>query len=139
MTTDTHTCPHGRDIFEGRCTLCERDHEQYVKAVAAVDELGKGVNGGNVNVTAAAFGREHAYLFNELATAVALSTLLRTYDNICPLSSSTVFPSERHPEHDGRLGCGTVIGALRTLAVKPDEDVLSARKFWLSRIYQLPY
>lgn len=135
MPTETLACPHGRDLYREACTMCRIDHEQYEKALVAVESLGRGVNGGRAAVTARAFGCEHAYLFNELATAVALSALLRTYNSLCPVDG-TIFKDDPHPEHDGRLGCGTVVGALRTLATKREDDPLQAREFWLSRIYE---
>jgi hypothetical protein len=140
MTTTTDKCPHGRDIYTEECTRCERDATQYREAVDAVKAIGSGINGGSKGVVAAAFGKEHAYLFNELAEAIALSTLLRTEDRPCyeALNSGSTFEtvaSEEHPAHDGRIGCGVVVGALRALSVKRTDDVLKARKFWLDQIY----
>lgn len=136
----TFDCPHGNDLYSVQCGLCKQDREQYKKAEEAVEALGRGVNGGRPAVTAAALNREHAYLFQKLAEAMAMSTLARTYDSLCPMvaAKTTVF-DDAHPEHDGRLSCGTVIGALRTLAVRPQDDVLEARRYWLGRTYQPGY
>lgn len=138
MTTETNTCPHGNDFYSG-CTSCTREYAQYQKALDAVEALGQGVNGGSVFVTAAALSREHAYLFDKLAQSMAMSTLMRTYDSLCPMTAAgtTVF-DDRHPDHDGRLSCGTVIGALRMLAVRRTDDVLEARRFWRGKVYEGP-
>lgn len=138
MTTAIHLCPHRVNIYEQSCSQCRQEYAQFEKAKAAVDALGQGVNGGSIFVTAAALNGEHAYLFNQLATAMALSTLRRTYNSLCA-ETGTIFTDEPHPEHDGRLGCGTVIGALRTLAVKRTDDVLASREFWLAKVYEAPY
>lgn len=138
MTVAEHLCPHKVNIFEASCGQCRREQEQYDKAVKAVEALGQGVNGGEARITAAALNTEHAYLFQKLAEAMAMSTLARTYDSLCP-ETGTIFGDTPHPAHDGRLACGTVIGACYTLAFRPGGEVLVDRRFWLGRVYDPGY
>lgn len=134
MTT-TAMCRHGIDHYVSSCGQCDRERADFERTKTAYESLSRDLNGGNVNVAASVIGAEHPYLLNKLAEAVALGVLTRTYDRLCP-DASIFAATDPHPEHDGRIGCGAVIGALRTLAVRSTDDVLRQREFWLSRIYQ---
>jgi hypothetical protein len=130
-------CKHGIDHYVSSCGQCDRERQEFLDAEKAYEAVSRYINGGHANVVGAVIGREHPYLLNELAQAVAYGVLSRTYDRLCPESGTgRIIDFGAHPEHDGRLSCGTVVGALRTLAVRTDEDVLKARTFWLGRIYQ---
>lgn len=138
MTTATHLCPHGVNMYAESCGRCESDRKRYADAKAAYEPLSRNINSGSTGILGAVVGREHAYLLNELATAVARGVLVKTYDSLCN-EPGTIFKDVKHPAHDGRIGCGTVIGALSTLAMRPGEDGLAERKFWLDRNYDAGY
>jgi hypothetical protein len=134
-------CKHGVDHYVSSCGQCDRERADFERSKVAYEAVSRDINGGNVNVLGAVLGAEHPYLLQKLTEAVALGVLQRTYDRLCTEPSIfdmsvAPFTREAHPEHDGRLSCGTVIGALRTLAVKRDDDVLKSREFWLGRVYQ---
>jgi hypothetical protein len=132
MTT-TAMCKHGVDHYVSSCGQCDRERADFERSKVAYEAVSRDINGGNVNVLGAVLGAEHPYLLQKLAEAVAFGVLQRTYDRLCTEQVTNI---GTHPEHDGRLSCGTVVGALRTLATRDNEDVLAARTFWLSRIYQ---
>lgn len=138
--TATATCRHGVDHYVSSCGQCDRERKQYSDADKAYQSISHVINGGSTSIVAAVFAHEHPYLLQQLAESMALAVLRRTYERICRESSSgRIHDFGIHPEHDGRLSCGTVTGALRTLAVAPDEteaNVLKSREFWLSRIYE---
>lgn len=135
--TATAMCRHNVDHYVSSCGQCDRERADFEKTKAAYESVSHAINGGSTNVLASVIGREHGYLLNELASAVALGIMVKTYDSICRDSlDGRITDFGVHPEHDGRLSCGTVVGALRTLAVKDGDDVLKSREFWLSRIYQ---
>ena len=144
MTT-TAMCRHNVDHYVSSCGQCDRDRSDYDKAETAYKELSHLINHGSTSVIGAVLGREHPYLLNELVSAVAVGVLRRTYDSICRESVTNggrMTDMGIHPEHDGRLGCGAVVGAMRTLATNPLEDeasVLKSREFCLSRMYEPGY
>lgn len=137
--TSTAMCRHGVDHYVSSCGQCDRERKNFADAKTAYAALSHNINGGSTSIIAGVLRSEHPYLLNELAQAFAMGVLTRTYDAICRESvAGGVHDFGPHPEHDGRLSCGTVVGALRTLSVAPDEtdhDVLKAREFWLSRVY----
>lgn len=129
MTKDGK-CPHGRDSFsvEG-CGTCTSDYRMHAEYHELAESIFARLNGGAWR----AFGEElagiHPYILNETASAMALAILYRTYaHSLCPIKGTLV---GTHPEHDGRLGCGAVAGALLTLGIFPGEDVLKGRAYWL--------
>jgi hypothetical protein len=132
MTATKDKCPHGNDFYSG-CASCDFDHRRYNEAKAAYESVSRNINGGSSNVLGSIIAQEHPYLTNELAEAIAYGILSRTYDRLCPDGPGNI---GTHPEHDGRLSCGTVVGALRIMSTRDNEDVLKARTFWLGRLYQ---
>lgn len=126
------TCKHGTNIFEKVCSQCDFDRNRYEAAKAAYEPVSRNINGGSASILGAVIGREHGYLLNELAQAVAHGILMKTYDSLCTEGSPSI---GSHPGHDGRLACGTVVGALRILGTNETESALDARKFWVDRAY----
>jgi hypothetical protein len=116
----------------------EYSERRYAEAQTAYEPLSRNINGGHPNILGAVIAREHRYLTNELAQAVAYGVISGTYESACPVDS--IFGA--HPEHDGRLSCGTVVGAFATMGARPNSDLavlLAERKFWLERIYEPGY
>lgn len=135
----TLMCRHNVDHYVSSCGQCDRERKEYMEAEVAYKPLSHLINHGATGVVAAVLGREHPYLLNELTSAVAVAVLRRTYDGICRESTNGRTDMGVHPDHDGRLGCGAVVGAMRTLGTAPGElehDVLKSREYWLSRAYE---
>lgn len=120
-------CPHGSDVYSTRCTACERFVQSYEEAEKVVDQLSKLVNGaGSLDALATAFANEHPTLLGQMAKAMAMGVVRRAdynpgwkpYDGFTrPLCTLPEPPSagdgwEPHPEHDGRLSCALVAGAV---------------------------
>lgn len=116
--------------------MSDYEYRKYREAREAYNSVSHALNtGGDSHIVGAVFAEEHPYLLGKLFTGVAYAILMRTYPHLCPEARETIFADEPHPEHDGRLSCGEVIGALRIFGVKRGDDVLAAREFWVKRVY----
>ena len=138
MTTATNLCSHGVNRYERSCGSCEFEYRQFQTAEAAYKSVSHELNGGGEpRIVAAVLTREHPYLLQKLVTGVAMAVIGRTYDRLCG-ETGTIF-NEAHPEHDGRLACGDVIGAMRQLGIAPKDEPLAAVSYWRNRIYDAGY
>lgn len=135
MALATNICPHGTDRYQSACGRCESEYRAFEAAETAYKSVSHELNGGGEpRIVAAVLRGEHPYLLQKLNSAIAMAVIGRTYDRLC---ESTHFGT--HPEHDGRLGCNDVVGALRALGVVADDDVLANAAYWRDRIYQTPW
>lgn len=131
MATSTDTCRHGGSIFE-RCDYCNRDREAEQKIIDAFEVVSRGVNGGYGDAKGTLsnlISNEHPTLTGIIAKAVAVGVVRRADYNpewkpwdrytrpLCTIPRGVNYAefsdkAWEHPEHDGRLDCSTVVGAI---------------------------
>lgn len=131
MAIDSQTCPHGTSVYE-RCDTCNRENEARKRVEDAFEVVSKAINGGYgsaIYFLADALSNDHPTLAGQFAKAVGIGIVRRadynpewkpwdTYTRpLCTIPHGVNYAefsdkAWEHPDHDGRLDCSTVVGAI---------------------------
>src|SRR4029079_4494000 len=124
------TGEHGNSIYN-RCESCNKVSETQRKVSEAFETISRAINGGwgdAKGMLSNEVANEHPTLAGQLAKAVAIGIVRRAvrdpkwkpfdgFDQLCHIprnSNYNAFSMESwvHPDHDGRIDCSTVVGAI---------------------------
>lgn len=124
-------CKHGNSVYD-RCSSCNAERATLEKVTTAFEAISNAINGGYgdaKDMLATLVSNEHPTLTGIIVKAIATGVVRRADYNpewkpwdgffrpLCAISRGTNYAdfsdkAWEHPDHDGRLDCSTVVGAI---------------------------